>query len=236
MFTYEFVKGIIKFIYIYSEALLEQESEVTHPLVSSVLYLTGGSANCSDKSSMARGGSTVIFSQDPKSKKYAKSAYIGTPQDNSYMIFPGNLLHGVLPCPSIIEGCTNKSPPNQTHRLTFMVGFWTRNVPKNIKKRTLYSACGLLPPPTRKHTWVRDSIKAFNDLDIDQRILKGNSDPKNLNKENLPVVMPAWETIEYDETQLSKQDLEFPCSLNHRFFVKEDNEEPNYFWESLFQK
>lgn len=226
--------------------MLDQNSEVTHPLVSSVLYLTGGPNEVSSSNEIRlspTGGSTIVFSQEPTSKTYAKTAYVGSPKDNSYMIFPGNLLHGVLPCPGIPSGFKNNESSDQSHRLTLMVGFWTRNVPENIKKRTLYSACGLLPPPTRKHTWVRDSIQLFEDLSRNQdvsEIILNTKDLESCDSEWLPSFQPAWERISIKENDtVSGSDdppLEFPFSINHRFFVKEEGEKPNYFWKTLFQK
>ena len=150
------------------EAMLAQEGKITHPVVSSVLYLTG---NASQADTLPA-GSTIISDQTPNSKNPAKTCYICPPRDNSFLVFPDDMLHGVLPCPgsiwseSIVD--VTISSKNQcelswtvlptdesnaaadatmpTNRLTLMVGFWTtRRVPDQRKERSLYGPCGPMP-------------------------------------------------------------------------------------------
>ena len=93
------------------EALLRRNGTVSHPCISSVLYLTGGSDNNNnndnsavndeedDKNSLyCQGGPTIILNQTPDSTTNADRVWYSHPINNSFMTFPGNLLHGVLPC------------------------------------------------------------------------------------------------------------------------------------------
>ncbi len=201
------------------EALLDQKKEVTHPIVSSVLYLTGNKEN-----DEIRAGSTIVFNQSPDSKTVASKAYISHAHDNSYMIFPGNCLHGVLPCPGRSK---NKMEENESvERLTFMVGFWTRRVPDHIKEEKLYSPCGPMPPKSDDHSWVEEISS-----DYGNKMQASQCSPSSRKLEGtiLPAVEPAWEKI---ETESGTRSLGIPCTLDHRFFV---HGAPNCFRDSLFK-
>ena len=69
------------------ESLLAREKKVSHPVVSSVLYLTG--AERDKETNSASAGPTIVFDQTPDSTTVASKAWISKPQDNSFMIFPG---------------------------------------------------------------------------------------------------------------------------------------------------
>jgi len=82
------------------EALLEQDQIVSFPISATVLYLNG-----EDDEDEGHGdeshhqfGATVLFDQTPYCQKNADRAWISTPQPRSFLVFPGDLLHGVLPC------------------------------------------------------------------------------------------------------------------------------------------
>jgi len=189
---------------------------VTHPIASSVLYLTGnGRERDSDGEDRRPAGSTVIFDQTPGSEEAASRVWVSEPQDNSFMVFPGDYLHGVLPCrgggddggagattaiePEPEGQSSNSSSGGTVQRLTFMVGFWTRCVPDTMEERTLYGPCGPLPPAgDARHTWV-DGIAAppppgggVGDGDGN-----GGSDMV-VDDYALPCISPAWEPI-HDE-------------------------------------
>ena len=199
------------------EALLDQKKEVTHPFVSSVLYLTG---NKDEHQTTA--GSTIVFDQTPDSQNVASKAFVSHAHDNSYMIFPGNCLHGVLPCP----GGNSKAEADSVERLTFMVGFWTRHVPDNIKEEKLYSPCGPLPPKTNYHSWVSEICHEYKNESIRKQI-----ESRKMNGIIVPFVEPAWETFGGYEKK-EKGCLEIPCTLDHRFFV---DGAPHCFRDSLFK-
>ena len=181
-------------------------------------------------------GSTIIFNQTPDSEKGASKDWLSQTRDNSYMVFPGDHLHGVLPCPGILDNnspISNQTEKENAQRLTFMVGFWTRNVPERMKERKLYGPCGAIPPSSDEHSWVKTIAK-----DYGLQNTRGSSDQvvKGVQYVELPCISPAWECIEgasTNDTFVEKKKLEIPKSLDHRFFVKGN---PYCFRESLFQE
>jgi hypothetical protein len=237
------------------EALLNQEGKITHPLLSSVLYLTGGGGenDSYDDNTEQEAGATIVLNQTPNAEQVADKCWKSFPQDNSLLLFPGNLLHGVLPCPGNKDNKqleTTAAPPTNptelsqvsscwkepsdmpiTNRLTFMVGFWTRNVPEKMEERHLYGPCGPLPPATDEHTWVKE---------IQKQVFKTTTTtttaaPKTMDTVSLPSVSPAWEAIASsivvsDEEQQAV--LEIPRAIDHRFFVRGA---PECFRHSLFE-
>eukprot|EP00980_Cylindrotheca_fusiformis_P029741 scaffold23803_cov132-Cylindrotheca_fusiformis.AAC.5 len=216
------------------EAMLAQEGKVTHPILSSVLYLSGGD----DENSA---GPTILLDQTPDSKEVAESAWISTPTDNSFMLFPGNLLHGVLPCPgdqraeqrssngrALVNSWQDPTKDRRAHRLTFMVGFWTRSVPAMMKERRLYGPCGPLPPATDEHTWVRDIFNGYDSANGADMVVAEKEMPGLA----LPQVSPAWERIEKLGVVENQPPLQIPHAIDHRFFVRDA---PQCFRESLFE-
>ena len=67
--------------------------------MSSVRYLTGGAHG--QQSAASPGGSTIVFDQTPDAKTIAPKIWASQARNNSFMMFPGNLLHGVLPRPGV---------------------------------------------------------------------------------------------------------------------------------------
>ncbi len=192
------------------EWLLNSKHEVSHPIVSSVLYLTGGGAGA---------GSTIVFDQTPDSKENAKQVWLSEPKNNHFMNFPGNLLHGVLPC---VGG--SGSDEIDKNRLTLMVGFWTRDVTKGMKNRKLYGPCGPVPTATEEHSWVLEAQKKVKQA-------SGNE----VEATTLKVAFPAWETIDYSNDREKKKSapLDVPTSLDHQYFV---SNAPQCFTTKLFSK
>jgi hypothetical protein len=239
------------------EAMLAQEGKATHPILSSILYLTGGG---DDNDHHQPAGATILLDQTPDSETVAERCWQGTPKDNSFLVFPGNLLHGVLPCPGHNTTTNNKGaseatngggdvksreqllihdwkePPKEetvVNRLTFMVGFWTRNVPKAMKERHIYGPCGPLPPATDDHTWVHQIDKGY---DNESSVVTTNAEI-TLPVMALPMVSPAWESIESEEALLLAEEgdeprLRIPHAIDHRFFVQGA---PQCFRDSLFE-
>jgi hypothetical protein len=223
------------------ESLLEREKRVTHPIISSVLYLTGAMrGDCQGNGA----GSTIIFDQTPESTDVAPQAWISHPRDNSFMAFPGNLLHGVLPCTGtrwskgLADAATDENAATIHHRLTFMVGFWTRNVTEGMDTdRELYTPCGNLPPPS-EHSWVKQSQQGY-----DSSVVQPRTEMQYMNEVNfkmydiLPSVSPAWEHIicsgGKNEGKHNHLALTIPQGLDHRFFVRNA---PHCFAKSLYQK
>lgn len=243
------------------ESLLAQEEQITHPIHSSVLYLTGGKT----------GGATVVFDQTPDAEEVASKAWRCVPEDNSWMVFNGDLLHGVLPCPGVKKDKEEESGAESIkeqwvdpeadkeelpHRLTLMVGFWTRRVPDKMKEQPLYCPCGALPPRPSKeekkkeekgdddeeeeeeeqqHTWVEELHEGYDD--DKPKLVKPQA---TVITTTVPVISPAWETLkplaeaEKEEDQGSGSSLlGIPRTIDHRFFVKDA---PKCFRDSLFEK
>jgi hypothetical protein len=286
------------------EALLRRDGTVSHPCISSVLYLTGGGENNNNNRqqddddddpnkstghhSPYQGGPTIVLDQTPDSTTNAERAWYCHPINNSFMIFPGNLLHGVLPCfdrrnnthsssssnGSSVAETTNESScesvtatkeslsdtlihllsdevtldqlpdasksSHDSHRLTLMVGFWTRNVPADMDPELtledrLYGPCSPLPSMDDTQ-WVRDLCVGYVDDDDnnnnDSDVKSSSSIPSSASTTNanivavpLPCVSPAWEEIgkgqpNDDSTKSSNTSLlTIPRDIDHRFFV-----------------
>ena len=202
------------------ESLLAQEQIITHPILSSVLYLTGGSP----------AGSTIVFDQTPDSKQVAPKAWTSQPCNNTYMIFPGNLLHGVLPCPG-----EARARQSTLERLTFMVGFWTRRVPEKMKDRRLYGPCGPLPPSTSDHTWVQNIASEYR-YGSSGNGAASSDQGGDIASFALPEISPAWECFDTDGDRKIGTNggfLEIPPGLDHRFFVRNA---PHCFRQSLMNR
>ena len=229
------------------ESLLSQEKNVTHPILSSVLYLTGGSSNGDEDDSHSPGGVTIVLNQTPDSLHVADCCWQGIPKNNSFLLFPGNLLHGVLPCPGRqpltddLGGGSDTTPSmlwknwrspdtlQEGNRLTFMVGFWTRKVPATMKQRRLYGPCGPLPPSTKEHSWIQEISKGYGEGATNAKRRGAETIPACL----LPKVSPAWETIDpLPENGHDDRVLRVPPSIDHRFFVKGA---PRCFYDCLFE-
>jgi hypothetical protein len=192
------------------DCFLTESQEICHPLVSSVLYLTGNETS----------GSTIVMDQNPESDCVAETCWRSDPCPNSFMAFPGNLLHGVLPC----QGRSNDT---KQHRLTFMIGFKTRRVPDQRKKEDLYGPCGPLPP--NSEAWVKE-IESGYETSSSSHVPRQES----IEKQELPRASPAWERIHQDLKSIDdKSPLQLPRALDHDFFVKGA---PKCFREKLFDK
>jgi hypothetical protein len=59
---------------------------LTHPRVSSILYLSGAGA-----------GPTLITDKEPGTAGLGTAGLLAWPDQNRYVTFPGTLLHGVMP-------------------------------------------------------------------------------------------------------------------------------------------
>jgi len=201
------------------ESLLNQNKKITHPIVSSVLYLSG----CNGDSETSA-GPTVIFNQTPDSSHVATKAWISKPkEDGLYLMFPGNLLHGVLPC-RCKDSDRGTSEPME--RLTLMIGFWTRRVPDTMKERRLYGPCSPIPPNDDDHTWVRQIMEGYpRKCDTDK-----TRSVSNAKSSNVPCVSPAWEQIHRNEDALQ---VNVPFGVDHKYFVKNA---PSCFRECLFPR
>ena len=219
------------------EALLKNQGQVTHPLISSVLYLNGTKDS----------GPTIVLNQNSDaSALHADKIWRNDPSPNSYFLFPGNLLHGVLPCGSSDSAGTSKEMLDvnhlpdfkkylsrnscstvrgvTSHRTSFMVGFWTRRVPDKMKDPDrLDGPCSPIPPSSR--TWVKQVQKGYP--------RKGYSRDADASKPlAVPQVSPAWQALPENE-HICQEPLDIAKSLDHRFFVLNPS---TCFRECLFQR
>ena len=216
------------------ESLLAEEQSITHPIISSVLYLTGGAHG--EQSAASPGGSTIVFDQAPDAKTVAPKIWASQARNNSFMIFPGKLLHGVLPCPG--DGTTDQSDAKMEHRLTFMVGFWTRRVPDKMKDRRLYGPCGPMPPATDEHTWMREIASGYENGAGGKSGRSSTPNQDDISSYEVPTISPAWETLEVAKVEKCEQEeeeqhLQMPPALDHKYFVRNA---PKCFHDSLMNK
>ena len=232
------------------EALLKSQKKVAHPVVSSVLYLDG---------TVGKAGPTIVLNQtSAENAKNADAVWRNDPKPNSYLLFPGNMLHGVLPCsasqPSEDAMSTESAVMDEnwtpdtdkylkestdekidaitgqgSHRLSFMVGFWTRCVPDDIAEPTeLYIPCGPMPP--NSHSWAEHVRKGYP-----RPAFFHDNNRLECNLTRVPMVKPAWESIgaQNDREEDNSAALEIPSALDHRFFVRNP---PSCFRDSLFDE
>ncbi len=95
------------------ELLFKQAGRLVHPAFASVLYLNalgGGTAVC-DQTISSDGA--VLSPPEPR------ASIAISPRANQYAIFPGGLIHGVIPARA-----TPKA--RATMRITLLVNYWTR--------------------------------------------------------------------------------------------------------------
>jgi hypothetical protein len=218
------------------EAMLSQSQEITHPLFSSVLYLSGGTTS----------GPTFVIDQTPNAETLPEKCWFQKASNNSLLVFPGNLLHGVLPCPGDLNASSCSSAPltyqnklldisswldkplsfhpPEEHRLTFMVGFWTRRVPDTMQNRSLYGPCGPLPPNTPEHSWATMISEGYNGEK------RGAAAVNEIQPIPVTQVSPVWEVLDIEP---SDPPLVLPRAIDHRFFVKNA---PKCFHDSLFER
>jgi hypothetical protein len=199
-----------------------------------------------------------VLDQTPDSETNAQQCWRSVPTDNSFLVFPGNLLHGVLPCPGkapveappaskakqpVVVSDLWKDPASSSsnaepvkHRLTLMVGFWTRRVPDKMKSQRLYGPCGPMPPCTDEHTWVQEISKGYGG----KKTKKSNKaaatktivDDANFKVVPIPKITPTWEAFRSNASQ-DEPPLMIPRGIDHRFFVHSGS---MCFRESLFER
>jgi hypothetical protein len=278
------------------EASLAETGEVFHPLLSSVVYLTG--AGCAPTlvldqfptmgtkeaagvsvaannaaeaaNSHANAGGQKVAKQenaeeeeeeegeekdedeesdDDDDGKFAARGWLAKPEDGAFMVFPGDRLHGVLPdapTPTAAAAAASGNSGSCGHRLTLMVGWWTRDpnaaaeraarvgsggkaqwakpesAHRHRNKRTFrLGPCAPVPPPARSATWVKALALA---------------DPGGLGAESVapqPIAVqelsPVWEKLERrrpeggDESQEDDNDDEFENDEEDEEEAEEDS-------------
>jgi hypothetical protein len=92
---------------------------------------------------------------------------------------------------SLLDAC--RQPPTadeSQHRLSFMVGFWARRVPDEMKRRNLYGPCGPLPSP-EEADWVKQLQEGYSTAAVREPAATTNV----VAPTPLPCITPAWEEI-----------------------------------------
>ena len=222
------------------EALLEQDKIVEFPISASVTYLN-------EENDTAPYGATILFDQTPYVKENANTAWICAPKSRNFMLFPGDLLHGVLPCTDNTNHDDDKAADDdggqEHHRLTFMVNFWSYRIPDRLKQRKLYGPSGPFPPRTNEHSWVEDICQSYPQT---VSLPTGAIEPAN---DGLVAASPAWDSLGDSKMQTRKEEEDdhvwaaFDCEtilplppsggINQRFFV---TNAPEFFKATLFEK
>ena len=200
------------------EGILYRECAVVHPVVSSVLYLSGTAA----------AGPTVVLDQRYGDAQPARSAHVSHPKENHVLFFPGDRLHGVCPAaPPPADAArraprAGRAPPLHSaatlpRRVTLMIGFWTRDVYAAVP-RAPYSACGPTPRASRHCTWP--SLLA-----LDAAGPEDAEPPPPPKRHGVPQVSPAWEALPPRDAadawaKAGRPPLTVPDERNNHFFVR----------------
>eukprot|EP00977_Amphora_coffeiformis_P013772 scaffold3677_cov206-Amphora_coffeaeformis.AAC.1 len=215
------------------EAQLAEGETANHPIVSSVFHLTGRANTVAP---------TIVLDQSPTSTSLPSVCWQSVPEPNSFMMFPGDLLHGVLPSPPVLAKTTvvaaaagtaantetsssrwisPSDDDDDDYRLTFMVGFKTRIVPDQRKDRfgSYYGPCAPLPPP-RKQRWVREIYKGYETADENRKIPVDKTTDIVMNE--LPRATPVWQAIPPGKVR-EDPTPPLPSGIDQRFFLKESS-------------
>lgn len=205
------------------ETTVERTGRIVHPIISSVTYLSGG----------GHGGPTLLIDQRVDESE-ARGAALAYPQDNSFMMFPGDRLHGVLPGteydPSFFvrqrkrRRCQKSARRRPVkNRLTLMVGFWGTDADVKFKqRRRRLGPCSPFPRVTRNCQWPSDFDVAKVRASAATATEKRNE--RNHTFRRLPVRVvpnPIWESISQETTSLTIDEAcrTVPDSIDQRFFV-----------------
>ena len=181
-------------------------------------------------------GATILFDQTPSTSQNAGMAWLNIPKSKSFLIFPGDLLHGVMPCMTYSSrDLPNKagSPCSQRtlggdelplpHRLTLMVNFWAYRIPERLKQQKLYGASSPFPPMTRRHSWTQDimigyprPVSVVNDHSAIWAPIPSGLDDDST---SLIPVSPAWDQLhevddinDGEKSTMEYDEWMFPCS------------------------
>jgi hypothetical protein len=129
------------------ESIASNKHYLSHPALASILYLT------------SVGGPTAITDQwSPHGSGYApavpRTGALSHPRVNKYLVFHGELLHGVLPGP----------PLDQGYRLTFLVNWWTYKPEEPNCERLPPSAVPTIPrmKPAEVAAWMAGFTKDYD--------------------------------------------------------------------------
>ena len=203
---------------------MERSGKIVHPLFSSVTYLCGEQ----------QGGPTLVLDQRVEDKSSGNVSALVFPRDDSFMIFPGNRLHGVLPTTTTTttnhrsrkrqrtsEKKSSTTTSTTKQRTTLMVGFWAQDVTKSQRTRKeKFGPCCTFPRCTRNVTWP-SAFQLSHEMRLScQKDRKYDSDMIPIRT----VSGKVWERILSVNEKKKNKDfalLEIPDDLDQRFFVRD---------------
>ncbi|KAG8466731.1 hypothetical protein KFE25_008110 [Diacronema lutheri] len=120
------------------EGVMEASGRVLHPLVSSVVYLSGS----------AKSGPTIVLDERLDAGQLARRCWLAHPRTRALLTFDGALLHGVLP----VDG-----PVGDEHRLTLLVAWYGEDARRaSSRRRSALRPQGAVPRVSRRTTWPLD--------------------------------------------------------------------------------
>ena len=158
------------------------------------------------------------------------------PIEGGFLTFPGNRLHGVLPeapatshtstahtdvhgdAEGSVDATEEEDEETPPHRVTLMIGFWTRAVGETGPRRPL-GPCAPLPTPTTSCTWpsllnIPPGLSQTHSSSCEQKHV-GIVEPRAVRE-----VSPAWEFIPPRETMgVTGPRYELPQDRDQHFFV-----------------
>ena len=112
-------------------------------------------------------------------------------------------------------------PAELPRRVTLMIGFYTRNVHREVARRPRYSACARMPRATRACTWP--TVLANSPLTDAAEAAAISLPTRHL----VPLVCPAWEGVPAasgaaaaDEDPWAAHGLHVPEERNNHYFVR----------------
>lgn len=191
------------------ERTLERTGRVLNPALSSVVYLSGNGRTTDGA------GATLVLDQRIDAVDFADQGWLVRPAENSFMTFPGDLLHGVIPGAPPPSHRSHKSATSP-RRLTLMIGWWTASQcaelgPTSRRSHGPGPAC-TAPRPSSRITWP--SILAVPE-ELEKSLLEARETTADGVDVNL--VSPIWEELPSCDAE---PEIEIPRSIDQRFFVK----------------
>ena len=134
-----------------TDEVLERTGQISHPVVSCVLYLQEG-----------HGGATLVTTHRLKDSTLEEaSGFLLRPKTNRLCYFDGRLLHGVVPKMKQFEarrqhGKRKRSRVGVAERITLMIGLWTKTPQSAVEAKKRRDDDRLVPcmEIPRHHRWT----------------------------------------------------------------------------------
>ena len=134
-----------------TDEVVERTGQISHPVVSCVLYLQEG-----------HGGATLVTTHRLKDSTLEEaSGFLLRPKTNRLCYFDGRLLHGVVPKMKQFEtrrqhGKRKRSRVGVAERITLMIGLWTKTPQSAVEAKKRRDDDRLVPcmEIPRHHRWT----------------------------------------------------------------------------------